>query len=368
MYRETATKKWQLTWPRGWAVRPRHYHVANVAPSSLCDDLGEWGARRLERSPRQQRTLVSHLGGTNRNRIGYGSNTRILFHADCIIYLFGYPDPWLGMTQDDTLAEAVSLLQDLGLQEYEARCFIALTQLSTGTAKDIHEISEVPRTRVYDAVRVLESQGLVEVQHTNPQQYRSVGIDEATRTLRQKYDDRIDTLKSYLERIDCREPGTDDDEIQEVWSLTGDEAIDSRMLDLIGDADSEIALLVVDEDILSERLFDALAGARDRGVSVLLGGQTEGITARMGEEFPSTRVFETNLNWLHGRSTDNEIAISRILLVDQTQLLISSYYPDANSEELSEQAIFAGGLGNGIIVLLRRLVSSGLAAIDDPGT
>lgn len=271
------------------------------------------------------------------------------------------------MTQENTVTEAVSLLQELGLQEYEARCFMALTQLSSGTAKDIHELSEVPRTRVYDAVRVLESQGLVEVQHTSPQQYRCVGVDEAMRTLRQKYETRIETLESYLQQIERREADADDDEIQEVWSLTGHGAIESRTIDLIEDAESEIALLVVDEDVLTERLFAALEKAKERDVSVLLGGQTEGITARMDDEFPSTRIFETDLNWLHGQSTSNEIAISRILLVDQTQLLISSYYPDADGGELTEQAIFAGGLGNGVVVLLRRLVSSGLAAIDDPG-
>ena len=43
------------------------------------------------------------------------------------------------------------------------------TQLSTGTAKEIYNISEVPRTRVYDAIRVLEAEGLVEVQHSRPQ-------------------------------------------------------------------------------------------------------------------------------------------------------------------------------------------------------
>lgn len=271
------------------------------------------------------------------------------------------------MTNDDTTAEAVSLLQELGLQEYEARCFMALTQLSTGTAKDIHELSEVPRTRVYDAVRVLESQGLVEVQHSNPQQYRSVGIDEAVRTLRQKYNTRIDTLESYLERIERQEPEADDDEVQEVWSLTGHEAIESRTIDLVESAESEVALLVVDERILSETLYSALADASDRGVSIILGGQTAEITRRLEEEFPSTRVFETNLNWLHGQSTTNAIAISRILLVDQTRLLISSYYPDSSDGDASEQAIFAGGLGNGMVVLLRRLVSSGLAAVDDPG-
>lgn len=44
--------------------------------------------------------------------------------------------------------ESIELLQQLGLKEYEARAFVALTRVEAGTAKDIAELSEVPRTRV----------------------------------------------------------------------------------------------------------------------------------------------------------------------------------------------------------------------------
>jgi sugar-specific transcriptional regulator TrmB len=72
------------------------------------------------------------------------------------------------MSTDDAEARAVELLQQLGLKEYEARCFVGLTRVPSGTAKQLGEITDVPRTRVYDAVRVLEAQGLVEVQHSSP--------------------------------------------------------------------------------------------------------------------------------------------------------------------------------------------------------
>ncbi|MCU4740392.1 TrmB family transcriptional regulator [Halobacteria archaeon AArc-m2/3/4] len=271
------------------------------------------------------------------------------------------------MTQDETISEAISLLQELGLKEYEARCFMALTQLPTGTAKEIHEISEVPRTRVYDAIRVLESQGLVEVQHSSPQVYRAVGITEATETLRQKYDDRIETLETYLENTEVQDSEADDDQLQEVWSLMGHDAIESRMLDLVDGAESEIALLIVDEEILSETLFDKLHEARGRDLSILLGGQTEAITEQLGDELPNVRVFETGLDWLTSSNAGHEVAISRVLLIDRETLLIGSYYPNAADGQAREQAIFAKGLENGIVVLLRRLVSSGLATIDDPG-
>ncbi|MFC4543573.1 TrmB family transcriptional regulator [Halosolutus amylolyticus] len=270
------------------------------------------------------------------------------------------------MSQDETTAEAISLLQELGLQEYEARCFMALNKLPSGTAKEIHEISDVPRTRVYDAIRVLESQGLVEVQHSSPQVYRAVSVTEATQTLRRKYTDRIETLETHLENTDVQDGSGDDDRVQEVWSLIGHEAIEARTLDLIDEADSEIALIVVDEEILTEPLFDGLQEAGNRNISILLGGQTEAVTETLGRQLPNLRIFETGLDWLtSGRGDD--VAISRILLVDRETLLVGSYYPDADGAEAKEQAIFASGLENGFVVLLRRLVTSGLAATQDPG-
>lgn len=270
------------------------------------------------------------------------------------------------MSQEQAKAETVSLLQDLGLKEYEARCFLALTQVTTATAKEISDLSQVPRTRVYDAVRVLEAQGLVEVQHSSPQQFRAVSVEEAAATLRQKYDDRIETLQSFLQSVDL-EADSDDDRNQEVWSLTGREGIESRTLELVGRADSEIVLLVVEEDLLSESLVERLRDAENRNVSVILGGLTEEVIARLESELPGAKVFETGLDWLVAQESETEVAISRLLLVDRTRLLVSSYYPASDDGHAHEQAIFANGLGNGVVVLIRRLIATGLLPTEDPG-
>lgn len=271
------------------------------------------------------------------------------------------------MSHEQTTAETVSLLQDLGLKEYEARCFLALTQVASGTAKEISEISEVPRTRVYDAVDVLEARGLVEVHHSSPQRFRATAIDEAVTTLRQKFDTRIDTLHSQLEHLDTREVPDDADQMQEVWSLTGHEGIESRTYDLIENAGSEIVLVVIEEAMLTEALFDRLHDAADRGVDIIIGGETDAIIARLEAELTAVKVFETDLGWLMGPE-DDEVAISRLLLVDRTRLLVSSFYPDGTHGESHEQAVFANGLQNGVVVLLRRVLSSGLLPVADPAT
>jgi len=98
------------------------------------------------------------------------------------------------MDTPENVAEAIEVLQQLGLKEYEARCFVGLARLNTGTAKKLSELTEVPRTRVYDAIRILEAQGLVEIPHSSPQQFRAVPLEEATETLRDQYEERVERL------------------------------------------------------------------------------------------------------------------------------------------------------------------------------
>lgn len=119
------------------------------------------------------------------------------------------------MSTDEMTGEAVEVLQQLGLKEYEAKCFVGLSRLETGTAKQLGEITDVPRTRVYDAVRLLEAQGLVEVQHSSPQRFRAVSLDEATETLHDQYETRVERLANALEQAESVEL-TDEAPVQEV--------------------------------------------------------------------------------------------------------------------------------------------------------
>ena len=117
--------------------------------------------------------------------------------------------------------QAIDLLQQLGLKEYEAKSFVALARRQRGTAKDISETSEVPRTRVYDAIRVLESKGLVETQHSNPQVFRAVSIDEAVNILQSVYAERTESLRNALSGLEPTDGGDSTEATHEVWSLSG---------------------------------------------------------------------------------------------------------------------------------------------------
>jgi len=266
------------------------------------------------------------------------------------------------MSTDETVDEAVEVLQQLGLKEYEAKCFVGLSRLPTGTAKQLSEITDVPRTRVYDAVRVLEAQGLVEVQHSSPQKFRAVSLDEATETLRDQYEARVDRLTSALERTE-QVDSTAEDPVQEVWSMSGTDAIANRSNQLIADATEEVVLVVGDESLLTAELVDSLTGLRS-GVDLLIGAPTDALEARVHDAVPNATTFVSGLDWLRGEEgADDDLAIGRLLLVDRSTLLVSTFVPDTGEE----RAIFGGGFRNGLVVISRRLLAQGLLPQRDPG-
>lgn len=264
---------------------------------------------------------------------------------------------------------AVELLQQLGLKEYEARCFVALSRLPQGTAKEISETSDVPRTRVYDAIRILESKGLVEVQHTSPQQFRSVPIDEAAKTLREEYESRTATLVEAVEDIEPVLPNEDREVTHEVWGLSGVGPIANRTGQLIDAAGREIVLIVGRDEVITDELIDHLSVAEETGIDVLVGTMTDRLCDRLQEELPGAEVFVSGLDWLASSPVDasDDTAISRLLLIDGNTIMVSSVHERDGEGMGTEKAVFGRGFDNGIVVIARRLMATGLLPVDDPG-
>jgi sugar-specific transcriptional regulator TrmB len=222
-------------------------------------------------------------------------------------------------------------------------------------------MTEVPRTRVYDAIRVLEAQGLVEIQHSSPQQFRAVPLDEATETLRDQYEDRVERLHDALDTVEIVEED-DETSVQQVWAMSGRDAIENRTNQLIEEAAVEIVLVVGDESLLTEDLVASLNDVGD-GVDLLIGALTKSVQNQIQTAVPEATTFISGLEWLHGEDvTEDETAIGRLLLIDRSTILVSSIMPGSKEE----QAVFGEGFGNGLVVIARRLMAQGLLTVRDP--
>ncbi|WP_199725554.1 TrmB family transcriptional regulator [Haloarcula sp. Atlit-7R] len=263
--------------------------------------------------------------------------------------------------------QAIELLQQLGLKEYEAKSFVALARRQRGTAKDISETSEVPRTRVYDAIRVLESKGLVETQHSNPQVFRAVSIDEAVNTLQSEYAERTESLRSALSGLDPADEGDSTEATHEVWSISGNRGITSRTRQLIEGATEELLLVVGHKSIFTDQLAEQLQSAQERGVNVIIGTVDEELQATVQDSLSSVEVFVSELDWL-SRSPlpGDDTEISRLLLADREAILVSSFTETGADSREHEQGVFGRGFDNGLVAITRRLMATGLLSVNDP--
>jgi len=262
------------------------------------------------------------------------------------------------MTSNSDYEKAIEILQELGLREYEAESFVALTRTTSATAKDISTISDVPRTRVYDAVRVLESKGLVEVHHTSPQVFRAVSVDAAIDILRREYQSQTDRLQTILHRLEPIPLEEEPDVSQEVWSISGKKAIYSHINSLLNEADSEIVVLFGQEALMSDTVIQLLQDVSDTNVSLTIGITSEQTSDKLSSTLPDAEVFTSNLTWLDESYEDDSTAIGQILLVDRSKLLVSSY--DQNFKQQNRQAIVGSGFSNGVVAIIRRLMLSGI--------
>ena len=262
---------------------------------------------------------------------------------------------------------AIELLQELGLKEYEAKSFVALARLQRGTAKDISETSEVPRTRVYDAIRVLESKGLVETQHSNPQVFRAVSIDEAVNSLQSEYVERTESLRSILSGLEPVDDGESTETTHEVWSISGEQGITSRTQQLIEGATEELILVIGHESIFSDQLADQLQSAQERNVNVIIGTVNDELRAAIQDALPEVEVFVSGLDWL-SRSPlpGDDTEISRLLLADREAILVSSFTETGADGREHEHGVFGRGFDNGVVAITRRLMATGLLSVNDP--
>jgi sugar-specific transcriptional regulator TrmB len=251
--------------------------------------------------------------------------------------------------------DAVESLERLGLTTYEAKVFIALQKLGSGTAREVSRVADVPRSQVYSVTESLEDRGLVDVQQSSPMQYRPVRIEEARKTLRERFETESDRAFGYVESV--RNQGNGDGEEQEaIWTLSGRDHVTDRVVDILGEADEHVVFAARYEDLVPERVANALRAAVDRGVAVHVVSETQAVRERFGND--------------QGVSTSTtpdpvvqDECTGRALLVDGEVVLMSVLGDREDLPELTSETAFWTARTN-FATVLYRLTSNALTAME----
>ena len=259
------------------------------------------------------------------------------------------------MSDTNPQKQAIEELEQFGLREYEAKCFVSLTKITSGTARDVSEHIDVPRTRVYEAVRSLEADGLVEIQHSSPQQFRAIPVAEALEVLENRHQSRIERLEQSLTQLRIEADGDSHDLDPEVWSLAGADTITARTKRLIDSAETEVLLLVGDRDVIADGVSDRLRSAANRGVDVVVGAGSESVRSQLVESTSELYIFESDFEWLSQDGQPHHLSVGRLMLVDDGGLLASTVaHADGN---VRERAVCGNGSNNSLVLVLRGLLS-----------
>lgn len=248
---------------------------------------------------------------------------------------------------DQAWSTAVKQLKALGLSTYAARTFVALVSLGEGTAQDVTNVADVPRTRVYDAAAELDERGLVDVKRTSPKRFWAISSETVGRHFEQEYDHRVTTMTEALDSLTSADRRS---EQRGVWTVTGRETVAERVVDFVSTADDEVVYTTA-EELLTDEIVGSLAAASDRGVSIRLAQMSGPATERVQAAVPEAKQFSSLWDW-------SDTPAGRLLMVDRERTLVSALVSgdgDHPPEPRDETAIWGAGSTNSLVVVLKAL-------------
>jgi hypothetical protein len=235
--------------------------------------------------------------------------------------------------------------------------------MEQGTAREIAEVADVPRPRVYDSVDHLAERGLADVQDSKPRRFRALAPREAVERLRREFGERLDELDRLLPQLRTPESG---EERAGVWVVEGDDAVSDRLTALADDATDELLVVVATESLLTDDFLDALADAHARDVTITLGSPGDPIRERVAAATGDGAVAETWTWWESYPIQAGEI--SAILMADGQDLLVSSQLQGDLPGVDRHSAVWTDDERAPLVGLMRPLLSSAITGPSDEST
>jgi len=214
-------------------------------------------------------------------------------------------------------------MMEYGLTEYEARTYLALLHLGVASARDVANLSRVPRTKIYSVLDDLHAKQLAEIIPERPKKYGVVPFDTYLRQFEREYKAKLAKIeedKKFLMAAFAGKDAPGADKAGNFQVLKGRKNVLNRKYEMVGRADREI--LEMGTEFSAVRMGYYMPLLRER--------------ARMGARLrllvPVTEANRENVDEFAqmGQVKDNpgKSPGSVILVVDDAEVLICHYVPD----------------------------------------
>lgn len=164
----------------------------------------------------------------------------------------------------DLLAELI----ELGFTEYESKVYMALLRENPATGYHLSKQAGVPRSMVYEALGRLHARGaILKTNDRRATLYRPLPPEVLLERYEQEHQQLMQNLKDHLAAL------YDAQSEQHLWAIDGREAVLSYAVQMISNAEREIALVLADAHLPALREPLLQAEARGIEINALLTGE-----------------------------------------------------------------------------------------------
>ena len=156
--------------------------------------------------------------------------------------------------------EIVEKLKELGLNEYQSKVYVALLKKHPATGYEISKIANIPQSRTYDTLKVLESMHVVIPSNTKPINYTPIKPKELTKRYKRKFESTVNYLDKKLPDI------KEETYTEPILTVSGRVKILDKIIEIIKNSRKNIYISLWGQDFkyIEQHLLDAY----DRGVDV----------------------------------------------------------------------------------------------------
>ena len=222
-------------------------------------------------------------------------------------------------TQQDRLEK----MMEYGLTEYEARTYLALLHLGVASARDVANLSRVPRTKIYSVLDDLHAKQLAEIIPERPKKYGVVPFDSYLRTFEREYKAKLAKIeedKKMLMAAFTSKDAAGPDKAGSFQVLKGRKNVLNRKYEMVGRAITEILEMGTEFSAVRMGYYMPLLRERARlGASLKLLVPVTEANKENVDEFAQFGSVVPNPAKSPG---------SVIMVVDDAEVLICHYVPD----------------------------------------
>lgn len=207
----------------------------------------------------------------------------------------------------------LEVLKSFGLSDYEAKALVALLSKGTLTAKEVSELSGIPRTSVYDVMDSLVSKGLVE-SFGKPKKFKALSARDIIAVLSSGVNRNLEYLKRELPKVEAEEV--------DVIRVYRGEMVLEKLREFVEEAKNEIIGVI---SYIPDMLAEILKKARCK--LVIISSNASVIENAETYEFEKKEeVARSFKNFCHGLFIiDGKKTLS--IFIDGTQIAIVSESP-----------------------------------------